>query len=216
MGNDTQAATPRTSTPATRLRVAGWRDWRLWVGVALVAACVVAGARLVDSTDEGTPVWAAATDLAAGDRVTAADLEVRRVGFEADAAARYLPADRELPGDRLGRAVAAGELVPAAALGAGPGDRLEVPLVVPEGAVPASVADGSEVDVWVASPDAGQGPATRVLDDVRVLRAPPADESFGATGERHLVLAVGDAQADRLGRALAAASAGTVFVVREG
>ncbi len=217
MGTDQRAAAPATS-PATRTRAPGWRDWRLWVGVALVAASVVAGARLLDSADDTVGVWAAATDLAAGERVRAEDLELRRVRFgEEGNADRYLAADEALPGEtRLGRGVAAGELVPRSALGGGATGVLEVPLTVPGGGVPDGVAGGDEVDVWVARPDDAERRATRVLDDVRVLRAPAPTDSFGATGERRLVLAVDDAQADQLGRALAAAAAGTVYVVREG
>lgn len=223
MGIDQRAAAPGATLsdaapPATRTAAPGWRDWRLWVGVAIVAACVVAGARLVDAADDSAAVWAAASDLPAGETVEPGDLEVRRVRFDdAAASGRYLAADEALPGDRrLARAVAAGELVPRAALGGGPSGVVEVPLTVPTGGVPAGVTGGSVVDVWVARPDASAERAARVLDDATVVRAPGPDDSFGAAGERRLVLAVDDARADRLGRALAAAAAGTVYVVREG
>lgn len=217
-GSDARPVTPREAAPATRPSRLGWRDARLWIGVALVAASVVAGARLLGSADETVAVWAASADLAAGEEVRPDDLELRRVRFGEDRALdRYLAVDEPLPEDRrLGRAVGAGELVPRTALGGGASGVLEVPLTVPAGGIPAAVTGGSKVDVWVARPDASRANATRVLDDVVVVQAPPPEESFGATGERRLVLAVDDAQAGRLGRALGAAAAGTVYVVREG
>ncbi len=218
LATESRAGAPSVVTAATRARPRAWRDPRLWIGVALVAASVVAGARLLASADDTVAVWAAASDLPAGEVVQGDDLELRRVRFDEEGTlGSYLAAEEPLPDDRrLGRAVAAGELVPRAALGGGATGVLEVPLTVPTGGVPAGVSGGAEVDVWVARPDATRSAATRVLDDVVVVQAPPPDESFGATGERRLVLAVDDAQAGRLGRALAAAAAGTVYVVREG
>src|SRR5689334_6303149 len=105
--------------PATRSGSAGWRDPRLWVGVVLVTGSVVAGARLLSSADDMTSVWAASTDLAAGQTVTADDLRATRLRFD-DAAdrQRYLGVDDELPPAlTLTRPLAAGELVPAGALG---------------------------------------------------------------------------------------------------
>ena len=50
-----------------RLRCArhppGWRDPRLWIGIAIVAVSVVAGARLLAAADDSVTVWAAAADL---------------------------------------------------------------------------------------------------------------------------------------------------------
>lgn len=198
----------------------GWRDPRLWTGIALVAACVVVGARVVDAADDSIGVWVAAQDLGAGDTLDADALVSRRVRFEDDAAARgYLRTDDPLPPElSLLRPVGAGELLPRSALGdAAAAGVVEVPVGVAPGRVPGSVGQGSVVDVWVAG--AGQesaSPARLVLDDVVVLDAPPVSEGFGSTGERTLVLAVEDHQADRLPRALAAAAAGAVFVTREG
>ena len=41
-----------------------WRDPRLWIGVVLVAASVVAGARLLAAADDTVQVWAAVDALA--------------------------------------------------------------------------------------------------------------------------------------------------------
>lgn len=203
-----------SGAPATRARTPGWRDPRLWIGIALVAASVVAGARLLGTADDTVGVWAAASDLRAGEQVETGDLQVHQVREPLAEGGRYLLSDEPLPEDRrLGRAVGTGELVPRTALGSALTGVLEVPLTVPRGGVPPGVTAGSQVDVWVARPDTAARRAARVLDDAVVVQAPPPDESFGAGGERRLVLAVDDSEAASLGRALAAAAAGTVYVV---
>ena len=107
---------------ATRDATPGWRDPRLWVGIVLVTGSVVAGARILSTADDMTAVWAASSDLAAGQTLTAGDLRAARVRFDDGAAERrYLGVDDDLPADlTLTRALAAGELVPAAALGERP------------------------------------------------------------------------------------------------
>ena len=67
---------------ATRAQPPGWRDPRLWVGVAIVAVSVVAGARLLGAADDSVTVWAAARDVAPGDTVREDDLVSTSVRFE--------------------------------------------------------------------------------------------------------------------------------------
>ncbi|NYG56672.1 hypothetical protein [Nocardioides perillae] len=205
---------------ATRASAPGWRDPRLWVGVVLVAGCVLLGARVVGGADRTVQVWATAVDLGAGDTLAPDDLVARRVRFAEEAElARYLRADEPLPAD-LGvlRPVGAGELLPRAALGdTSTAGVVEVPLSVAPGAVPASVVQGSVVDVYVAGVGTEPGaPARLVLDDVVVVDAPAVSEGFGSTGERQVVLAVGEDQADQLARALGAAAGGAVTITRQG
>lgn len=195
LGNPGGLASP----PAVRARTPGWRDPRLWVGVAIVAVSVVVGARLFAAADDSVPVWAVAADMGAGDLVGADDLTVQRVRFaDADDLDRYYRADEELPADlRLVRGVGDGELLPRAATGAGEGaEHMHLSIEVAPGRVPTSVAAGSVVDVFVLGPPAGDrgtgpdsfGPA---LEEVTVVDAPTPAEGFGATpGVRQLVLAV--------------------------
>ena len=78
-------------------------------GIALVAASVLVGARLLGGADDTVEVWSAGADLAAGQPVTEADLVARRVRFgdEADGD-RYLRVGDRLPDDAtLSRAVGA-------------------------------------------------------------------------------------------------------------
>ena len=208
-----------TSEPAAALRTRspGWRDPRLWLGVAIVAASVLAGARLLAQADDAVAVWAARADLATGDVVDSDDLVSRRVRF-ADAAdeRRYLRADQPLPDGRyLLRSVAAGELVPAAALGeATETGLLTVPLSVPALAVPPDVGPGSRVDVWVTEETKDGAPVSRpVLVSAVVIAAPPPAESFGIGGDRQLVLGVPEEQSDALGRTLAAVGESAITVV---
>ena len=172
----------------------------------LVAASVVAGARLLAAADDTVQVWAAAPDLGAGQRVED-DLVAERVRFADEAALDgYFTVDDELPADlELTRSVAAGELLPRAAVGTPDESGLvEVPIAVEPEQVPPSVAPGAVVDVYVVGADQcrrrrarrqappPEGPA---LAGATVVDAPELAESFGTSGKRQLVLAVPEADA---------------------
>lgn len=205
---------------ANRVGRPGWRDPRLWVGVVLVAASVLAGARLLAGADDTVVVWAAQRDLSAGSEVAVEDLTATRVRFadEGDLG-RYLAATADLPAERrLRHDVAAGDLLPLSALGA-PADTgvLSVPISLPALAVPPDVGPGARVDVWVTGEGAGGKPVARpVLSDVLVLAAPESAEGFGLTTDRQLVLGVDESQQDVLGRVLAGAGTGGLTVVGRG
>lgn len=193
-----------------------WRDTRLWVGVALVAASITLGARVMAGADDLTRVWAVRGDLQAGATVQADDLVTVAVRLDDAATARYLSVAEPLPDDlHLVRAVGAGELLPAAALGAPADGLMTVPLSVPSGALPPSLAAGAVVDVWVFSGDRGEA-AVPVLDDVVVREVAAADEMLGAGGERQVVVGVPTGARDGVGRVLAAARDGRVSITREG
>jgi hypothetical protein len=215
-----------TDTPAARRASApGWRDPRLWIGVALVAASVLVGALVLGTSDDTVAVWAATESMGPGHVLTADDLTARRVGFaDAADASLYVGADEQLPaGRRLLHAVAAGELLPRAAVGSGDTvDLRQVPVSVASDQVPGSVGAGDVVDVYLR-------PATRsgcagtpvcsgrpVLAGVSVLDAPPADQAFGAEGGRMLVLGVRDADAHRFFRLLATTDDPSLTVVGRG
>lgn len=208
--------------PAARSAPRGWRDPRLWVGVLLVAGSVVAGARVLATADDTTAVWAAAGELAEGQVLAAEDLTATRVRFaDAADAGRYLAVDDELPAElTLTRDLGAGELVPAAALGAGSGEAtVSVSVSLPAEQVPTDIASGSRVDVWVLGDDRGGrrgASAEQVLADVLVLEAPSAAESFAATTGRQVVLAVPEAEEEALARVLAASGDESVRIVGRG
>ncbi|WP_435768947.1 hypothetical protein [Nocardioides sp. SYSU DS0651] len=192
--------------PATRVARPGWRDPRLWLGVLLVTASVVTGARLLAAADDTVAVWAVAGDRGSGSTVTQSDLVVRRVRFADDRDLdRYFRADEDVPeGLVLTRAVGAGELLARSAVGSADDARLlQVPLEVDPNRVPPEVATGSVVDVWVTdgagrTPRGGSGgqggqrgpAAAPALAEVTVVAAPDYDDTFAVTGARQLVVAV--------------------------
>jgi hypothetical protein len=203
-----------------------WRDPRLWIGIVLVTASVVVGARLLAAADDSVQVWAATSDLGAGQRVTAADLVAQRVRFaDGDALAGYFTVDDELPADlELTRSVGAGELLPRAAVGTPDETGLvEVPVAVEPELVPPSVGPGDVVDVYVVAPlsaepdgkaqPAPDGPA---LTGATVVDAPELASSFGTSGKRQLVLAVPEEAAPAFFALLARYDAPSLTVVRRG
>jgi hypothetical protein len=215
-----------TDVPAARRSSPpGWRDPRLWIGVAIVAASIVVGGVVLGTSDETVPVWAAADTLGAGHVLTADDLAVRRVRFEdTDAAELYLRADRRLPADlRLRHDVGAGELLPRAAVDrTSSHDLREVPVSVAPDQVPAAVGVGDVVDVYLRPASRTACAATSVcdgqpvLEGVTVADAPPADATFGADGSRMLVLAMSPAEAERFFRLYATTDDASLTVVGRG
>jgi hypothetical protein len=213
-----------TSPPATRHRTGLWRDGRLVIGVALVAACALGGAALLDGDGSATGVWAARDALVRGDHVTAADLVRREVGFtdRADADV-YVSAESPLPeGTVLTRDVAAGELLPRVALDSGTAaSEVEVPLSVPAEAVPATVQRGAVVDVWVtadpalAGADAAEAESVLVFSDVTVLAVSRSGGALGPSATRQVIIGLDRGQERALPTALARLAQGSAVLVRK-
>jgi hypothetical protein len=209
--------------PALRGHRPAWRDPRLWIGIVLVAASVVVGARVLAAADDTVQLWAAADDLGAGQRVGADDLVATRVRF-ADGAAQhgYFTVDDELPADlELTRSVSEGELLPRAAVGTPQQTGLvELPIAVEPELVPPSIEPGDVVDVYVVAPigtDGGdQPPAGPALGGATVVDAPELASSFGTSGKRQLVLGVPESAAPAFFALLARYDAPSLTVVRRG
>jgi hypothetical protein len=231
LGDATATASASGTTtavpPALRGHRSGWRDARLWIGVALVAGSVVAGARVLAAADDTVQVWAAASDLGAGQQVEADDLVAQRVRFGDDEAlAGYFTVDDELPADlELTRSITEGELLPRGAVGTSEATGLvEVPIAVEPELVPPSVAPGDVVDVYVVAPVAaapdGQGQAApstgAALSGATVVAAPGLASTFGTSGKRQLVLAVPEADAPDFFALLARYDVPSLTVVRRG
>lgn len=233
LGDATAAASAGGGTPsatdvppALRGHRPGWRDPRLWIGIALVAASVLVGARVLAAADDTVQVWAAGSELGAGQRVDADDLVARRVRFaDAAALAAYFTVDDELPADlELTRSVGEGELLPRQAVGT-PDDTglVEVPVAVEPELVPPSIEPGDVVDVYVVAPISAdtqgqaqplpEGPA---LSGASVVDAPELASSFGTSGKRQLVLAVPEAAAPAFFALLGRYDAPSLTVVRRG
>lgn len=212
---------------ATRRAGPGWRDPRLWIGVAIVAASVVLGARLFAQADDTVAVWASVERHGAGDRLEADDLTAVRVRFaDAGTLGGYLAVDDELPADlQLTRGVEPGELLPRASVGtAAETGLVQVPLAVEPEQVPGSVTAGALVDVYLVAPAGAEGPqqapsvdaGAPALTEVTVLEAPRPSESFGTSGRRQLVLAVPQEAAASFFQRLGATQSPVITVVRRG
>jgi len=218
---------PRTSVAApraTRSRRPGWRNPRLLLGIVLVAGSVVLGALLLASADDTVAVWGVARDLPTGAVLDEKDLESQQVRFpDAETADRYLAADDDLPsGATLSRPVSAGELLPRAAFAEESGaDLVEVPVSVLSDDLPATVARGSLVDVWVAPKVSAVGQrrvkAVPVLTDVVVVAVSRTNAGLAPQATRQIIVGVEKARAgDDLGKALGGLSDGRVVIVRKG
>jgi hypothetical protein len=215
------AAGPPESPLATTARARTWRDPRLLVGLAIVAVCVLLGARLLASADDTISVWSVRHDMPAGSVITAADLQRQELRFDSAAlAARYVSATDPVPdGTVLAREVAAGELLPRAALAADtPEDLVEVPIALASEAVPATLRSGELVDVWVTREDASGElrPAVRVLEQVRVMALPQNGGALGPSATRQVVIGIPAEDESVVATALGQLSGGTPLIVRRG
>ncbi len=154
-----------------RVRPPRWLDLRLVLGVLLVLAAVLMGARVVSAADATVPVWAVTGDLAAGTTLGADDLVAIDVRLD-DAAGAYLSTATRPEGRTLSRAVSEGELLPRSVLEE-TDELVHLALPAQSGYVPPGLQRGQLVDVYaVADPAAG---ATAVADGsvtLVVRRAP--------------------------------------------
>jgi hypothetical protein len=222
----TTTTTPRSETDvprAVRSRRPGWRNPRLVLGVVLVAASVVLGARLLAAADDTVGVWALTRDLPAGAVVDEGDLERRQVRFPDERTADgYLAARDALPsGTTLNRPVSGGELLPRSAVAeVAERDLVEVPISVVSDDLPATVRQGSVVDVWVAPKVSAVGreqvKAVPVLTDVVVVAVPRTSDTLAPQTTRQVIVGVPAARSDVLGAALGGMSDGRVVIARKG
>lgn len=199
--------TPDAPRAARRLQRPGWKDLRLVVGVLLVLLSVAGGIRLVASLDDTTPVYAAAHDLLPGQPVRQGDLVPVQVRL-GESLGRYVDGGAPIEaGTHLVRAVSAGELVPAGALGT-ERQALDKAVSVPVDTVAArSLVQGAVVDVWVSRRDreaVGEAYLSpELLLAGAVLDRVPAESSgLGAGLGRTAVQVV--VPADRVGQVIAA------------
>jgi hypothetical protein len=151
----------------------------LVLGVLLVLVSVVAGARVFATADRYSEVYVARAALVPGEQVHAGDLTVGRVRFAGQGAA-YVAAGREPVGYVVTRYVAAGELIPAAALTdrATPSTQSRLVTVpVAAGHLPEDLEHGDVVDVYVTAKSAGGARAPS-----KVLSAAPVDTVGDGSG----------------------------------
>jgi hypothetical protein len=214
--SDSGYATPA----ATRAQAPRWRDPRLVAGVVIVALCVLLGSRVLAGADDTIAVWSLRHDVPAGGTLDRGDLAVERVHFAHGTAQQYVVASTPpAPGTTVTRDLAAGELLPRAAIAAGAGPELmEVPLSVAPDDLPASVRRGATVDVWVtpkiAAAGEGRARAHLALEDVVVVAVPASGSGLAPTTTRQVIVGLEQERADDLAEALGDLADGRVVVVR--
>ena len=177
-----------TSPAASRLALPRWFDARMVVGILLVLASVVVGAKVFSSADASTSVWAAARDLPAGARLTPADLTAVKVRL-GDGGSYVSAAGSAPAGYVLTRPVGAGELLPGKAFVdparvADPAlARREVTVPVRQDHWPSDLRASEVVDVYATSSKADAGPPVRILAGVTVGSVPSGSRDvFGGSG----------------------------------
>ena len=146
------------SPSARRARRPRWVDARMLVGLLLVAAAVVTGAKVVSAADRTGKVWALKTDLAAGATLTESDLTTVDVRLD-DHASAYLAASSDPVGKTLSRDVAAGDLLPAKAVSE-VSDEVSLALSVPAARVPVSVGRGDRIALYATDEPSATGATT--------------------------------------------------------
>jgi len=180
-------------------------DPRLAIGVVLVVASVVGVVSIVAATDESTEVYAAASTLTPGDRVTNSDLVIRSVKLN-EATDRYI-ARGELPieGFIATRPIEAGELVPTSSLGSHDGLSFTAVVVSPEGGLAATVTTGAAVDVWASAEaeDGGYDAPGVIISGAVVVRLLEDDSLVSAAHGSAIELLVPRSRVARLLEAMA-------------
>ncbi|MHB1164798.1 MAG: CpaB family protein [Candidatus Nanopelagicales bacterium] len=186
-----------------RIGRARWGDVRLWLGLLLVAASMLVGARLMAAGDDTVTVLRATRDLSVGARLDG----LVPVRLPRDAAQPYLgqPVDGVLRWPVL-----AGELVPRSAVATSPPEPTrQVTVPVDPLHAPPGLRPGDRVDVW-SSP---RGPADAAGPPVLVLASVPvasASSEQGLGGEVGVVL---DVPVDDVAGIVAASRSGVVDLV---
>lgn len=184
------------SPPALRNTRSRWRDTRLWIGVLIVLASVVVGARLLAAADRTVEVWQLSDGVSAGTAIDTGSVHAVRVHFDdASAEARYLAADQAIPDDAtVTRDVGPGELLPVDAIGSrATADVVQLPLLVPANGFPSNLAVGDRVEVWATSGETGgHDPAAQVLAGAQVVAMSSGDFAT-STSDRSVVVALGAA-----------------------
>lgn len=169
-----------------------WFDPRFAIGLALVVASVGGVYAIVASTDQTTAVYAARAALAVGDRIDASDLVATRVRLGASGEF-YVTPDR-LPHDGLvvTRTVAAGELVPASAVGTKAGTLVTSIVVDLQGKLAAAIEPGSVVDVWSArqTEHGAFGPPAVLVGQASIVRIVEPSGFIAADGGQSVEILV--------------------------
>lgn len=184
---------------AARLRRSGWRDPRLVVGVAMVAASVALGSWVVRSAQTTVPVYVAREALVPGQRIAAADVVVADVQLASGELEHYLRADGPLPDDAVAvRVVGADELVPANAVGTASDVDVRSVAIPLDRAPSRDVTVGALADVWFspapAAADAEPGAPRQLAAALPVAEVTRPERSLGGSSGNAVHVLVPQAQ----------------------
>jgi hypothetical protein len=184
--------------------------------VLLVMVAVVVGARVFASADRFTEVYVASRPLVPGEHLRGSDLSIGQVRF-AGQGGSYVAAGRPPAGYVVTRYVAAGELLPLAAVApspvVAPGSRF-VTVPVGAGHLPGDVNRGDLVDVYVTEKPTG---SSLVPSPIRVLSSVPVDsvdDGSGSLSGATVISVVLGVPADQVSRAVHAVESGVIDLVR--
>jgi hypothetical protein len=140
----------RQSRPASAKRRAFWFDPRFAIGLVLVVLSVAGVVAIVATSDSSITVMAARTAIAPGQRVSVHDLVATRVRVGRSDRLYLAPADVPADGMVVTRTIAAGELIPASAVGGIAGEQRTSVVLALTSRLPQSVGAGSRLDIWAA------------------------------------------------------------------
>ena len=182
----------RGTSDSERTPRALWFDPRFAIGIVLVLVSVLGVVAVVSAADSSVFVYSARSSLSPGDRVHASDVDARSVRL-GSLGSRYL-VDGDIPrtGFVVTRAISAGELIPASAVGDVVGSAVASIVVSVGGELARSVGDGSVVDLWCAkeTDDSVFGPPAVLVASATVVRVIAADGMIADRSQQSVELLV--------------------------
>lgn len=217
---------------ARTLSAPTWLNARTVLGLIIFCSSVLGGQYLIRASATTVSMWATTEDLPQGSVLGPEHLRPVEVRLPGDLQARYVPADEQITGSILGKAVLEGELVPRSWIGektdTSPGRAMTVP-VTPEHAVGGELRAGDRVDIFATfDPGDVRARTTLLARDIEILNVVTAGgfalDEEAAVG---ITVAVSPDEAVRLAfairtgeidvvRILGAADEPTVTTVRAG
>jgi hypothetical protein len=166
-----------TQRDAAPKRAKFWFDPRFAIGLVLIVASVAGVFAILTASDSSELVLSARDPINPGDIITVSDLVATSVRIEG-ASQTYLIAE-DVPDEGLvvTRPIAAGELVPASAVGSTAGLRQASVVISVSGRLAASIGPGATVDLWAARElESGlYGPPIVVVSSATVVRIVESD-----------------------------------------
>lgn len=176
--------------PVRTRRRAFWGDARFLLGILLIVASVAGVWFVVAAARQTVPAYAAARTIVPGEVVASDDLRQVDVAL-GHLGGVYLSPGALNEGMVATRTIEAGELVPADAIGAA--ERARTTNVVVQSAVdvPASVDEGSAVEIWAAPlVEPGEYDAPRILVADATVVSVTRDDTLMGGGAASLELVI--------------------------